>query len=115
MRITIVGGGPAGLYLGYLLKRDHPDYSIDIFEQNPQNSTWGFGVVFSDRALDFLKKDDPETYQRLLPEMETWVDLKLDLLGENIVLDGIGFASIGRLKLLQILRERLAKIGVVPK
>ena len=106
MRITIVGGGPAGLYLGYLLKRDLPDYSIDIFEQNPQNSTWGFGVVFSHSALDFLKKDDPETYQRLLPEMETWVDLKLDLLGEKIVLDGIGFASIGRLKLLQILGER---------
>jgi 2-polyprenyl-6-methoxyphenol hydroxylase-like FAD-dependent oxidoreductase len=115
MRITIVGGGPAGLYLGYLLKRDHPDYSIEIFEQNPQNSTWGFGVVFSHSALDFLKKDDPETYQRLLPEMETWVDLKLDLLGEKIVLDGIGFASIGRLKLLQILGERLAEIGVVPK
>ena len=58
MKIAIVGGGPAGLYLGYLLKRDHSRHSVDIFEQNPLDNTWGFGVVFSDRALDFLKIDD---------------------------------------------------------
>ena len=69
MKIAIVGGGPAGLYLGYLLKRDHFNHSVDIFEQNPQGNTWGFGVVFSDRALDFLKIDDPETYQRMIPKL----------------------------------------------
>jgi len=115
MKITIVGGGPAGLYLGYLLKRDHSGHSVDIFEQNPQGNTWGFGVVFSDRALDFLKIDDPETYQRLIPKMEHWVDLKLDLLGEQITLDGIGFASIGRLQLLEILSERLTSVGITPE
>ena len=115
MKIAIVGGGPAGLYLGYLLKRDHSSHSVDIFEQNPQGNTWGFGVVFSDRALDFLNLDDPETYQRLIPRMEHWVDLKLDLLGEQIILDGIGFASIGRLQLLDILSERLTSVGIIPK
>ena len=115
MKIAIVGGGPAGLYLGYLLKRDHSGLSVDIFEQNPQGNTWGFGVVFSDRALDFLNIDDPETYQRLIPRMEQWVDLKLDLLGEQIILDGIGFSSIGRLQLLEILSERLKSVGIIPK
>ena len=28
MKIAIVGGGPAGLYLGYLLKRDHSGHSV---------------------------------------------------------------------------------------
>ena len=112
MKIAIVGAGPAGLYLGYLLKRDHSGHSIDIFEQNPQGNTWGFGVMFSDRALDFLNIDDPETYQRMIPKMEHWVDLKLDLLGEQIILDGIGFASIGRLQLLEILSERLTSVGI---
>ena len=60
MNSASVGGGPAGLYLGYLLKSDHSDHSVDIFEQNPQGNTCGFGVLFSDRALDFLKIDDPE-------------------------------------------------------
>ena len=72
-------------------------------------------MVFSDRALDFLNIDDPETYQRLIPKMEHWVDLKLDLLGEQIILDGIGFASIGRLQLLEILSERLTSVGIIPK
>ena len=72
MKIAIVGGGPAGLYLGYLLKRDHSGHSVDIFEQNPQDNTRGFGVVFSDRTLDFLEINDPETYQRLIPRMEHW-------------------------------------------
>ena len=71
--------------------------------------------MFSDRALDFLNIDDPETYQRLIPKMEHWVDLKLDLLGEQIILDGIGFASIGRLQLLEILSERLTSVGVTPE
>ena len=69
MKIAIVGGGPAGLYLDYLLKRDHFSNSVDIFEQNPQGNKWSFGVVFSNRALDFLNIDDPETYQRLIPKM----------------------------------------------
>ena len=115
MKIAIVGGGPAGLYLGYLLKRDHSGHFVDIFELNLQGNTWGFGVVFSDRALDFLNIDDPETYQRLITKMEYWVDLKLDLLGEQIILDGIGFASIGRLQLLEILSERLTTVGITPE
>ncbi|MCH2290464.1 MAG: NAD(P)-binding protein, partial [SAR324 cluster bacterium] len=41
MKIAIVGGGPAGLYLGYLLKRDNFNHSVNIFEQNPQGNTWG--------------------------------------------------------------------------
>lgn len=115
MRIAIVGGGPAGLYAGALLKRAFPAAEIALAERNPENVTWGFGVVFSDTALDFLREDDPETYDAITPHMETWRDLTLDVRGERVAIDGVGFAAIGRLKLLQLLTERARAVGLKPR
>jgi 2-polyprenyl-6-methoxyphenol hydroxylase-like FAD-dependent oxidoreductase len=114
MRVNILGAGPAGLYLGYLLKRQAPDTEIRILEQNAPNATFGFGVVFSDRALEFLREDDPDTYAAITPHLESWNDITIRLRGEEICIDGIGFAAIGRLHLLQILQERLRSAGVEP-
>jgi 2-polyprenyl-6-methoxyphenol hydroxylase-like FAD-dependent oxidoreductase len=112
MRIVILGAGPAGLYLAYLLKRRRADADVSVIEQNPANATFGFGVVFSDRALDFLRADDPDTYDAITPQMESWDDITLVHRNERIAIDGIGFAAIGRLKLLQILQERARAAGV---
>ena len=115
MRIAILGAGPAGLYLAYLLKRRRPAAEITLIEQNPANATFGFGVVFSDRALEFLKGDDPETYAAITPQMEKWNDITLVHRNERIAIDGIGFAAIGRLRLLQLLQERLRSVGITPQ
>jgi 2-polyprenyl-6-methoxyphenol hydroxylase-like FAD-dependent oxidoreductase len=115
VKILIVGAGPAGLYLGYLIKRQQPDAAIRIVEQNPPDSTFGFGVVFSERALEFLREDDRETCDLVTPAMETWTDLTVVHRGERIRIDGIGFAAIGRLDLLRLLRRRAASAGVVPE
>ena len=110
MRIAILGAGPAGLYLGYLIKRRAPDADVTIIEQNPAGATFGFGVVFSDRALEFLREDDEETFAAIVPQTESWRDMTLNLRGERIVIDGIGFAAVGRLKLLQLLQARAASV-----
>lgn len=115
MRTLIVGAGPAGLYLAYLLKRQDAGNEVRIVEQNSADSTFGFGVVFSDRALDFLRDDDPVTHELLVPGMERWSDLSLVHRGETVVIDGVGFAAIGRLELLQLLQRRLESVGVVPE
>jgi len=112
MRIAILGAGPAGLYLSYLIKRRQPDADVTVFEQNPADATFGFGVVFSDRALEFLREDDEETYAAIVPYMESWHDITLVLRGQRIVIDGIGFAAIGRLRLLQLLQARAASVRV---
>jgi 2-polyprenyl-6-methoxyphenol hydroxylase-like FAD-dependent oxidoreductase len=112
MRIVILGAGPAGLYLSFLIKRRQPDADVTVIEQNPADSTFGFGVVFSDRALEFLKDDDPDTLAVIAPQMESWSDMTLVHRNERVVLDGIGFAAIGRLKLLQLLQSRARSVGV---
>ena len=115
MKILVAGAGPAGLYFSYLAKRAHPDWRIRVVEQNRADSTFGFGVVFSDKALEFLRGDDPQTYDAITPHMEQWVDLTVVHRGTPVVIDGIGFAAIGRLKLLQLMQQRLASVGIVPE
>ena len=112
MRIAVIGGGPGGLYFAYLWKRRHPDAQIDLFEQNPEGATWGFGVVFSEQALEFLRTDDPDTVDAIAPRMESWKNITLNLRGESVEIDGVGFSSIGRLELLAILQQRASSVGV---
>jgi 2-polyprenyl-6-methoxyphenol hydroxylase-like FAD-dependent oxidoreductase len=112
MRIAVLGGGPAGLYFSYLWKRRHPADTVAVFEQNPRDATFGFGVVFSDRALDFLRADDPETADLIAPRMENWSDITLVHRGERIAIDGVGFSAIGRLELLLLLQQQARSVGV---
>ena len=114
MNIGILGAGPAGLYAATLIKRSRPGLTVEIIEQNPRDSTWGFGVVFSDRALTFLRKDDPETADLIEPHMETWSEIQVTHLNETVAIDGVGFSSIGRLQLLQLLQKRAAEYDVKP-
>jgi 2-polyprenyl-6-methoxyphenol hydroxylase-like FAD-dependent oxidoreductase len=115
VRIAVLGGGPGGLYFAYLWKKRHPDASIELFEQNAAGATWGFGVVFSEQALEFLRADDPDTVDAIAPRMESWKNITLNLRGESVEIDGVGFSSIGRLALLNLLQARLRAVGVAPK
>jgi hypothetical protein len=115
VRIAVIGGGPGGLYFSYLWKKRHPEARVDLFEQNPAGATWGFGVVFSEQALEFLRTDDRDTVEAIAPQMQSWKNITLDLRGESVEIDGVGFSSIGRLELLTILQARAASTGVVPR
>ncbi len=114
MKIVILGGGPSGLYCAYLIKRTRPDTNIHLVEQNPADATFGFGVVFSEQALGFLAKDDPDTHAAIAPHMEAWNDLTVVHREDRIAIDGVGFTAIGRLKLLRLLQERARSVGIVP-
>jgi 2-polyprenyl-6-methoxyphenol hydroxylase-like FAD-dependent oxidoreductase len=115
MNILVAGAGPAGVYFAYLAKRANRDWGIRVVEQNPADATFGFGVVFSAKALDFLRADDAPTYELITPQMESWRDLTVVHDGTPVVIDGIGFAAIGRLHLLRLLRQQLATVGITPE
>jgi 2-polyprenyl-6-methoxyphenol hydroxylase-like FAD-dependent oxidoreductase len=115
LNVLVAGAGPAGVYFAYLAKRQHPDWRIRVVEQNPADAVFGFGLVFSDKALEFLRADDPATYDLITPQMESWVDLTVVHQGTPVVIDGIGFSAIGRLHLLRLLRQQLATVGITPE
>src|SRR3954470_9743075 len=103
MRIGIVGGGPAGLYFGLLMKRLDPRHQVRVVEQNPAGATYGWGVVFSDRALAFLAEADPESYADIKQCLQTWDDQVIVHRDQAVRIDGIGFSGLARLELLRIL------------
>jgi 2-polyprenyl-6-methoxyphenol hydroxylase-like FAD-dependent oxidoreductase len=115
VRIAVIGGGPGGLYFAYLWKKRHPEAQLDLFEQNAAGATWGFGVVFSEQALEFLRADDPDTVDAIGPRMQSWKNITLNLRGDSVEIDGVGFSSIGRLYLLGILQQRARAVGVTPR
>ena len=113
MHVEILGGGPAGLTLAILLKRHDPRHRVRVVERGPRDATWGFGVVFSDRALEFLRADAAMLYELLTPRMQSWHDLTIVHSGQRIPISGNGFAAIGRLELLNLLHAQAQAAGVV--
>ena len=112
MKIGILGGGPAGLYFALLMKKQNPSHQITLVEQNPIGATYGWGVVFSDRALSFLKDSDPTSYADIEAQLRVWDDLTLVQKGERVRIDGSAYAGISRLTLLRILQNHCRQNGV---
>jgi 2-polyprenyl-6-methoxyphenol hydroxylase-like FAD-dependent oxidoreductase len=110
--INIVGAGPAGLLFALLVKRRYPAWHIHVFEQNPPDATFGFGVVFSLNALAFLERDVPDFHALLTPRLESWPMQRIVHRDERIDIDGNGFSAVGRLELNQFLDELCRAAGV---
>ena len=113
MKIVCIGGGPASLYFSLLAKKNNPEWQINIYEQNPDNVTWGFGVVFSDETMDNFKGADFKSYKAITDSFVHWDDIDVFHKGQKITSSGHGFAGMQRLKLLQIFEARAIELGVV--
>src|SRR3954471_2680219 len=112
LKVLVAGAGPAGLFFSLLLKRQRPQCEITVVEQNPRDATFGFGVVFSRGALEFLARDEPAMHARLAAAMESWPMQRIVHRDIAVDIDGNGFSAIGRLSLLQILQGECEGAGV---
>jgi anthraniloyl-CoA monooxygenase len=112
MRIACLGGGPAGLYFAISMKLRDPGHQIDVFERNAADSTFGWGVVFSDQTVENLMANDPVSGAVIRDEFAHWDDIDVHIHGECIRSSGHGFVGIGRKRLLAILQDRARELGV---
>jgi len=112
MRIVCLGGGPAGLYFSILAKKANPSWDITVVERNAHDSTFGWGVVFSDRTMDGFRAADPETHAGITQAFHHWDDIDVFFKGRKITSGGHGFCGISRIRLLNIFQERAQQLGV---
>jgi len=112
VRINIIGAGPAGLLFALLIKRRFPAWRVRVFEQNPPDATFGFGVVFSLNALAFLERDVPDFHEQLVSRLESWPMQRIVHRDEQVDIDGNGFSAIGRLELNRFVQELCVSAGV---
>jgi anthraniloyl-CoA monooxygenase len=112
MRIVCIGGGPAGLYFGLLMKKLHPTHDITVVERNKPYDTFGWGVVFSDQTMQSMRVWDPESAAEIEDSFNHWDDIELLFKGTRQRTSGHGFVGIGRKKLLNILQARCEALGV---
>lgn len=112
MNIVCVGGGPAGLYFGLLMKKRHPGHAVTVVERNRASDTFGWGVVFSDQTLGHLLEADEESARAILQSFNHWDAIDVHFRGRTVTSGGHGFCGIARKRLLGILQERAAALGV---
>ena len=112
MKITVIGGGPGGMYFSILLKKAIPDCKIDIYERNKADDSFGFGVVFSDETLSEFLTRDPKSYDLIRSKFAYWDALDVARDGEIVRISGNGFCGCSRKTLLQLLQQRCIEEGV---
>src|SRR6266511_176603 len=112
MNVGIVGGGPAGLFFAYLLKRHDASHRIRVVERDPAEATYGWGVVFSDVALAFVRDAAPALYDAMTRDQEVHDDMRIVHRGQSVTLANNTFHRMARIDLLRALREHCAALGV---
>jgi anthraniloyl-CoA monooxygenase len=112
VKIACVGGGPAGLYFGILMRQRLPAAQVTVWERNQPDDTFGFGVVFSDATLGRLAAADPPSHRAVTDAFARWDDIELHVGGQVLRSTGHGFCGLERRTLLRILQARAAELGV---
>jgi 2-polyprenyl-6-methoxyphenol hydroxylase-like FAD-dependent oxidoreductase len=112
MKITCVGGGPAGLYFAISMKLRDRDHDITVIERDPPGATYGWGVTYTEDLVDLLHHNDPKSTRAMRAASVFWQEHEVTLRGEETAfVGGYGFC-MNRATLLELLAERATELGV---
>jgi anthraniloyl-CoA monooxygenase len=111
-KITVIGGGPGGLYFSILTRKAMPNCQIDVYERNKPDDSFGFGVVFSDETLGEFLMRDLKSYELIRSEFAYWDDIIVARDGQTVNSSGNGFCGCSRKTLLKLLHQRCREEGV---
>lgn len=112
MRITCVGGGPAGLYFCLLMKLRDPHHDVVLLERNATGATHGWGVTLEQNLLEVLGGHDPVSAQALGRAALHWTHQAVHVGRERAVEGGYSILCLGRQDLVNILASRAREAGV---
>jgi anthraniloyl-CoA monooxygenase len=112
MKITIIGGGPSGLYFAILMKKLDRTHEITLLERDGPNDTFGWGIVFSDQTFSYLKDNDKKSFSAITKACQRWDNVDVVHKNQKVTIRGNKFSGIGRLAFLNILHKRCLDLGV---
>jgi 2-polyprenyl-6-methoxyphenol hydroxylase-like FAD-dependent oxidoreductase len=112
MKIRIIGGGPAGLFFAYLMARADAGHDIRVYERNAEGATYGWGLVFSDVALSFVREVAPEVYESITQNQIVFDAMSIVHQGQHVRLAGNTFHRMARIDLLRTLHRHCRRVGV---
>jgi anthraniloyl-CoA monooxygenase len=112
MKITIIGGGPSGLYFAILMKKLDRTHEITLLERDGPNDTFGWGIVFSDQTFSYLKDNDKKSFAAITKACQRWENVDVVHKDQKVTIRGNKFSGIGRLAFLNILHKRCVDLGV---
>jgi 2-polyprenyl-6-methoxyphenol hydroxylase-like FAD-dependent oxidoreductase len=98
--------------LAILLKRWISHSEVTVYERNARGRTDGWGIVYWEDLLARLEAADPESASKIREASVPWAGQALVMEGREIRHDSAGGYGLGRHRLLEILAERAAELGV---
>jgi 2-polyprenyl-6-methoxyphenol hydroxylase-like FAD-dependent oxidoreductase len=85
---------------------------VRVFERDAEGATYGWGVVFSDIALAFVRDVAPELYASMTRTQEVFDTMRIVHRGRAVTLANNTFHRMARIDLLHALHEHCRAAGV---
>jgi|GEM_PF-1428644 len=115
MKISIIGGGPSGLYFASAIKTLNPEINVTVYEaRNESVNSFGLGYTLQSLNTALLEKLDKNYYQALFPNGQTPLITQALFKTNNdsrIFNFSEGF-SVTRFELMRYLHEKALSLDV---